>query len=104
MDYEGVSAEVMDIFSYQEVGFNRRLNRWVMTLTIGALIVGFFGMNPLFDLSKLHPLMGVLKDYGLFFHLTGLLLLGAGIVGFIGITYSFGHFFSRRLFEFFKKL
>lgn len=53
-DYEGALAEIGDSFNYQETQhskreaeYNKKLNRMVTILTVGAFIVGFWGMNAL---------------------------------------------------------
>lgn len=74
-DYEALAAEVNDLFSYREARFNRKLNRRVMILTIAAVILGFFGMNPLLK----PPSLGLLPDVsGNIALLTHLFMLAVG--------------------------
>lgn len=79
VDYKGVSTEVNDVFQYQETRFDRRLNWKVLILTIGAMVVGFFGMNSVMELSNPEPLMDLWDSRMMLLHLGILALAGVGV-------------------------
>jgi len=79
-DYQGVSTEVSDIFKYQESRFNRGLNRKVVLLTIGAIVVGFFGMNSLMQ-EPPEPWKDIWDKGELLWHFFAMLSVGVAILG-----------------------
>ena len=81
VDYKGVSTEVNDVFQSQESRFDRRLNWKVMILTVGAMIVGFFGMNSIMESTRPEPLMDLWDSRSMLFHLLMLVLAGGGLAG-----------------------
>jgi len=95
-DYDGVVAEVNDIYQYQETLRARILNNIVSVLTGGALIAGFLGMNSLLEPPQWERIKEnlnhmtwweffrsqwglVLENLGLYLHLA-ILFFGSGAI------------------------